>query len=563
MTGLNLAYIAAVRLLAAFLLVPVVFASLSAQVDLLPLDHPATRVLERLYHAGSIPTFPLEHLPISRRSAYDFLREASVDTNLPDALREQARWEMVELQTDAGERDKSFIIPVSSDQKSFFDAPLSSRPFTGIGWQDTATGSTIFLDPVLDGEFRYDNERSSSATILQGGVKVRGTVRDIVGFSGKATNGTIVGNDTVVRVDPRYGRSFKFGVIRAQRDIDFGSAHLRADLKGVFGEIGREQLRLGLGGERTLLFGADLPSNTDYLRIGGSVGKVSFTHIHASLLDDTTGIAVGAGGLIPQKYLATHLLSVGPFAGLRFSIGESLIYSGRPFEIGYLNPLNFIKSQEHYLRDRDNSLMYAGMSARLPKGIFLEGEFLLDDLIFSRIGEGFWGNKTAWRVGGSITGYPLQMLDFGISYTRLEPYVYSHFNKLNAYVHDGANMAGSGLDPNSSLLETRLGFWPLPNFRSELIIGLGKHGANVVRDGVVVQNVGGDIRRTFDSTSEQVVEFLAGDLETSTSFDLRIDYEILRDIYLRSRLLSRTIEREAFDTERQMQFWIGLSVGAR
>ena len=341
------------------------------QADLLPPDHPATLLLERFHRAGAIPTFPIEHLPISRRAAYDFLREAVADERLAPSMREQGEWRLVELRADLGLDKREVVIPLSGDQEEFFDNPFDSRPFTGIAWYDTGSRSTIFLDPVLDGEYRLDFERSSGAAVLQGGVRVRGTVLDHIGFSGRATNGTIVGNDTVVRVDPRYGRSFKFGVIQAQRDIDFGSAHLRADFRGFAAEIGREPIRLGVGGERTLLFGADLPSNTDYLRLQGQVGKVAFTHLHASLLDDTTGNAAGPGVTIPSKYVAAHLLSVGPFAGIRLSVGESVIYSGRPFEIGYLNPLNFFKSQEHYLRDRDNTLMYAGITASLPEGIFL------------------------------------------------------------------------------------------------------------------------------------------------------------------------------------------------
>ncbi|MCB0711542.1 MAG: hypothetical protein KDD67_04340 [Ignavibacteriae bacterium] len=563
MISLQIGYTIPVRTFIIFGFLLLSATSAEAQADLLPLDHPATLQLERFHRAGAIPTFPAEHLPISRRSALKFLEEAAAAEELSELAREQAKWMMVELRADIGEEKRVVVIPLSSDQEEFFDAPFTSRPFTGIAWYDTASRSTIFLDPVLDGEVRYDEVRNTTAAIFQGGVRIRGTALNHIGFSGRATNGTIVGNDTVVRVDPRYGRSFKFGVIQAQRDIDFGSAHLRAEFDGLFAEIGREQVRLGLGGKRTLLFGADLPSNTDYFRLGGQIGKVSFTHVHASLLDDTTGRAVGIGAEIPSKYLATHLLSVGPFAGLRFSVGEAVIYSGRQLEIGYVNPLNFIKSQEHYLRDRDNSMMYAALSASLPEHIFLEGEFLLDDLIFSNIGKGFWGNKTAWRLSADIVGLFDPMLDFGLSYTRLEPYVYSHFKTLNSYVHDGSGMAASGLDPNSSLFESKVTLWPISNLRAEITLGIGRHGANVVENGQVVRNVGGDIRRTYDSTSNEKVEFLDGTLEKSTSIDVRLDYEVLRNIYLRSHLFSRSIDRAGSGVEKQVQLWLGVSVGAR
>ena len=531
---------------------------LIAQADLLPLDHPAISVLQRIYQYGGIQSLPIEHLPISRRAALEYLQEAGADSTLSKRMREQAEWNIRELRADAGITKRSVVIPVSNTQRTVFDKPQFSEPFTGIGYYDTGTGSTIFLDPVLEAEFRYDGERSSSATILQGGLRLRGMLFNHVGFSGKATNGTIVGNDTVLRVDPRYGRSLKFGLLGAQRDIDFGSAHFRADFKGVALEIGREPLQLGVSGRQSLLLGAELPSNTDYIRLQANVGKVAFSHIHASLLDDTLGNAIGAGAQIPSKYIATHLLSVGPFGGVRLSLGEAIIYSRRPFEIGYLNPLNFIKSQEHYLRDRDNSLMYATLSATLPYGLFLEGEFLLDDLIFSRIGEGFWGNKTAWRLGGKVV---TDIVDLGVSYTRLEPYVYSHVSGINAYIHDGAILAASGLEPNSFLFEGELEFWPIPNAQATLSLGYGEHGANVVRDGQIVRNVGGDIRRTFDSFSAEIVEFLDGDLETSTTIDLRVDYEFLRNMYVRLRGSYREFDRENVGSEQETQVWVGLGIG--
>ena len=313
-----------------------------------------------------------------------------------------------------------------------------------------------------------------------------------------------------------------------------------------------------MGGRHSLLFGAELPSNTDYIRLQANIGKVSFTHLHASLLDDTLGNAIGAGAVIPPKYFASHLLSVGPIAGLRLSVGEAVIYSRRPFEIGYINPLNFIKSQEHFLRDRDNSLMYAALSASLPYGMFLEGEFLLDDLIFSRIGEGFWGNKTAWRLAGTVV---TPMVDLRASYTRLEPYVYSHVSGINAYIHDGAILAASGLEPNSFQLEGEVTYWPIPNAHATLSYSYSEHGANVVRDGQVVQNVGGDIRRTFDVHSKDVVEFLDGDLEISRVINVQFSYEFLRNFYVRLRGFHREVDGNIGGGRQETQVWMGLGIG--
>lgn len=537
-------------------------ASLTAQVDLLPIDHPATDLLRRLHRYGSGEHPAIEHLPMSRRTAYEHFRRASLDTLLPESLREDARWFARELAGDIGLASRGVVIPTASDNALLFDSITADRPFTGVAYTDTSLRSRVALDPVLDAELRYDPDRSATAIIAQGGVRLRGSLVDRFGFSAVATNGTVAGDDTVVRQDPRYARSFKFGQLGVNRDVDFGSGHARLDFELASVEIGRERVMLGHGGERTLLFGAPMPSHTDYLRLNAHVGPFDYSHIHTALLADPVGAVAGIAAAIPPKYLVAHLVSIGPFAGLRFSVGEALIYSGRSFEIGYLNPFNFLKAQEHYLRDRDNSLMYAAMTATIVDGLQVEGEFMLDDLVFSNIGKGYWGNKTAWRLAARTTAVPLDILDLEISYTRLEPYVYSHFATSNSYLHDGAMLAASGLDPNSHQVEAIAVVSATPRLRGELSVAFSEHGANESDSTGVTRNVGGDVRRGFDSLSTWGVTFLDGDLETSIGVTASVRYEIIRNVYLRARGLFRESESASGSTQTISQIWFGLHIGA-
>jgi hypothetical protein len=304
----------------------------------------------------------------------------------------------------------------------------------------------------------------------------------------------------------------------------------------------------------------------DYLRLTARLGRVSFTHLHASLLAGPESVArTGVDAVIPSKYLAAHLISFGPFAGIRGTIGESVVYSRRPFEIGYLNPLNFIKSQEHYLRDRDNSNMYAAVSINPVDRLFFEGEFVLDDLKFSEIGKGYWSNKTAWRVGARATAFPLSWSDFGVNYTRLEPYVFSHFDSANAYTHDGVTLAGAGLQPNSEMLEASLRVVPVPNLTARLSVGFVQHGANITdpaRGDSVVRNVGGDVGRTFDSTSGNTfsVTFLDGRLEKAVRLRFEAEYEPIRNLYLRL-IASHTRTESSISIPDDTQFCFGVRVG--
>ncbi len=540
-----------------------------AQAELLPLDHPATLALVRIYEYGAIPAFPREHLPISRGEAERYLAEAAAMTDLPPELRDEARHYLAELVADRSDAATKVVIPTSADQPTLWSEPLADRPLAILTYRDTTVPFRFTVEPILDGELRVDPDGGAKAFLAQGGVEMRGTVLNHVGIGARFTNGTIAGDSLLALRDLRISHSGKIGVLGQGHDIDFGSAHFRLDFGALAAEIGRERVALGGGVEESLLLGSTLPSNFDYLRLTGRFGRVSFTHIHAALLAEPNGVPAGWNADIPTKFLAAHLLSIGPFAGIRLSLGESVIYGRRPFEIGYLNPLNFLKSQEHYLRDRDNANMYAALSVNPVRGIFLEGEYLLDDLKFSEIGNGFWSNKSAWRVGAKAVAVPYGGLDIGLSYTHVEPYTYSHFDEThtNEYTHDGVILSGGDVEPNSYMIRGELRASPLAGFWIRGSLGVGEHGANVVahRPGQpdsLILNVGGDYRQTFRSAIDSpTVDFLGGVIEKKLVARLEAEYELIRSVYARGIFLINRRE-SGEQTTSDSEVWIGLRIGA-
>ncbi|MCC7437063.1 MAG: hypothetical protein IT211_01060 [Armatimonadetes bacterium] len=540
-----------------------------AQTELLPVDHPATRTLIRANQFGAIPGFPREHLPISRRDALAFLEAVVADTTLPASIRQSAAYHVGSIGTDQGETPVAVLFRTGSDSPSrlIVDDLFSDLPLAYFEFRDTAHGVRVIAEPVFSGQLRTAPNDGLQSFILQGGARLRGTLLDYVGFGARLTNGTITGDTLLALRDPRLKRAGKFGVIGQGRDVDFSSGHLRVQFGGLAAELGREPVQLGGGLEESLLLGSLLPSNFDYLRLTAQFGRFAFSHIHAALLADATlengTLPFGPFAEIPPKYVAAHLLSFGPFAGLRGSLGESVIYSGRPFELGYLNPFNFLKSQEHYLRDRDNSFMYASLSANPFDGVFLEGEFMLDDLIFGNIGTNYWGNKTAWRVGGKAVAFPIDQSDISVSYTRIEPYTYTHFDSIGAYIHDAAPLAAGGLEPNSYMIEGKVDLVILPNLTATITAAYGEHGANIVADTGLVRNVGGDIRQGFRGGSRDSYEvtFLDGDLQKSTRFRVQLEYEILRNVHIHlTGFRNATTRNQPATQAEDLQGWIGVRI---
>jgi hypothetical protein len=383
-------------------------------------------------------------------------------------------------------------------------------------------------------------------------------VLERIGFAARVTNGSIAGDSAIAARDARIARAGAFGIAGYGRDVDYATGHLRADWSLFAVEIAREPVQLGGGLERSLLVGSTGPSTYDYLRVGLNAGPFSFSHLHGAILPDIDKSVRGAGALIPSRYVAAHLLTLRVARWMRVSLGESVIYSGRPFEIGYLNPFAFLRSQEHTQRDRDNANMYASLAAAPFRGLLLEAELMLDDLRFSRIGEGYWANKTAVRVAASARAVLAQPLDFGLSYTRLEPYMYTHFSETNRYTHDVAPLAGGGLPPNSHLVLLTAGYHPLPNLGLRASFGLGEHGANVMEADSIVRNVGGDVRYTRRiGIDSDTVSFLDGRREAVEQFRVELEYEPLRNVFLRLVALSDRLGSETLSEAR-----FGIRVGA-
>ena len=100
--------------------------------------------------------------------------------------------------------------------------------------------------------------------------------------------------------------------------------------------------------------------------------------------------------------------------------------------------------------------MGGDLTVRPIEGLQFKGSFLLDDIIFSDIGKGYWSNKTAWNV--SLMYASKFNLDFGIEYARVEPYTFTHFDTLNNYTNDRM-LIGTYLNPNSDETSFFMNWW--------------------------------------------------------------------------------------------------------
>jgi hypothetical protein len=281
----------------------------------------------------------------------------------------------------------------------------------------------------------------------------------------------------------------------------------------------------------------------DLLSLQGSVGAVRYQAIVASLLGDPrfsegsdTVTVYGPGAHIDNKYLTAHSLSfmIGDDAELGFT--DMIIFSRR-FDLAYLNPFSFLKSVEHSLSDRDNGLLGAHVRVRLVPGVEIRGQVLMDDILAGRIGDGYWGNKFAWQAG-AMWAAPLGLndIDVMLEWTRVEPYMYSHFNQQNTF-STNRTILGSQIGPNSISWWGRVHWSITRDLIGDLDFQLIQRGENKYDStGNLIFNAGGDFEQSIrGNEGDRPTYVLDGQRVNVLSVSAYLQYEPWRGIQFFAR----------------------------
>lgn len=530
-------------MLKSFILVFFTFIYVSpAQVEHIPLTSPVYDFLLRAENKGYLEHNSLSSLPLQRKQIVEILNSMYTDNSISANDKSIAEFYLRELNYMPEENAVVFENEQYQDN-IFFDDILSSKD--KYFYKYTDSNSNLELKPLVKAELfstGNNNYDKKSSILLQGGARLSGTLSNSFGYYLQATNGSIVKGDRQLVTDREnsYANNVKFADLDS--DLDFTQSHVRYDNDWFYATLGREVRNVGAG-----LFQKVFISNSsqpyDAISLGARFNSFEYRFTHGSVLASPldSNIAQGFNSTIPDKFLVMHRFAFRPKWG-EIALWESVIYSNRSIDFGYLNPLSFLKSLEHALRDRDNSMMGIDATIRPFDNFQLKGSFLLDDIILSEIGNGYWSNKTAWNVAATYSfDFPV---DLGIEYSRVEPYTYSHFNPLNTYSND-RRLLGSIIQPNSDLIGFMVNYWIGEKYPITFKYFRKRHGENVIVDGELVENVGGDINQTIRPAPIDKyygVEFLDGNLVNSNIYDFTFGYEIFRNFNIKANITHEQVD---------------------
>jgi hypothetical protein len=494
-------------------------------IENIAVSHPVYDFLFRAESKGILEYFSLSDIPLQRKEILKALKIISKSNDLSENETEIINNFLKEF--DIYSQKQSVFIGQNLGQNSIYSWNIFSSDEKYIyAYQDS--NKNVRIEPLANIGYQYlKSEKTKNMTLANAGIRAAGSISSHLGYSLSVTNGRIIAGDSSLALrDKKLSQNIKFAILNS--DFDFTESNVQFDYDWFFASIGRETRLVGAGLESNLFFSDNAPPQNTF-SLGARFKSFRYKFTHSGLLSSVPDSVNQSGYnlFLNEKYSTSHRFTLLQSWG-EVSFWENIIYSDRPFDISYLNPFSFLKSVEHANRDRDNSLMGFDFSVRPINNFQIKGGFLLDDIVFEKIGDEFWSNKWAWNIA-MLTSLPFDT-DVGIEYTRVEPYTFSHFNEKNSVTNDGRYFMGQ-LEPNSEKYLLSIKYWWTNRFPLKINFSHIRHGENILnKDKSVNYNAGSDVGKSIDweRDSEQI-KFLSGNLIEYSEIGLSTGYEIIRD----------------------------------
>jgi len=225
-----------------------------------------------------------------------------------------------------------------------------------------------------------------------------------------------------------------------------------------------------------------------YFAVSSIVGSLTNWEKGSAEKSTATDPVTGAYTAISwQKMLGLQRMELFPFDWLTVS-ATSTIVGAKRFELGYFSPLLFSVMYQNQLADIDNLAVQIDGSVRIPRIGKFYGSFYADEMEITHLEELFTKarNMFALQGGAKIPLPGLPFLTLTAQYTKIEPFVYSHYPtwypdyrlRVDAsYTQDGENL-GYYLPPNSDEFLLKIEAMPAPDWRASLQYSFVRHGDN-------------------------------------------------------------------------------------
>ncbi|OGS35458.1 MAG: hypothetical protein A2293_16040 [Elusimicrobia bacterium RIFOXYB2_FULL_49_7] len=333
-----------------------------------------------------------------------------------------------------------------------------------------------------------DNGTSYNTLLLYGGM--RGVIQDKIAFFALAE----VGNESSNRkrypphdYNPEHGypyNIFRDSVASDKKSWDTFESGLFFESKTYGLSLSVDKMKWGPAQFSPLLLSGNWPPMGS-LRAYANLSRFHYLQT----------INLIKGERFRDKFLFAHRVECQLPWNIQAAVNEAVVYGDRTpdgdttrpewsafdersLDAIYAIPFVPYFFAQHYNGDRDNTLLSFDLSVHPMDGLEFYSELLIDDLKSpASFFEKKWYNKWGLTLG-SRYALPLLFADmiFSAEYSRIEPWVYTHFfGESHRFRHYGSPI-GSFLGPNSDGLFLRLELMPHRRTSAALSFSQTRHG---------------------------------------------------------------------------------------
>jgi hypothetical protein len=521
--------------------------SLFAQASLVPVYHGVYDWLHYQRVRGNAPLYNYEALPLTRGQITRLLKDMN-PTDLSRGDNHVRSSYLREFSVDSLRKYEDFTLIQGEDKiyNRLRDLIFSDEEPHVYVWDDE--NATIAFDwfPGRGAVFVTDGENKfSSPYYTIGGIRSYGTFWGLLGYHFEQWRAVQVGDSEAFSYLPFLSRNAKF--LRPS-----GSTPNKHHLENFVGlqyrylslHIGRGTLKYGVGDRNNLSFSREsipfdwvrLNINSKYFKYSAIYGGLSWEPGQRNT--PLEGYPGEYTRVSPQRWVVHHRFQFQPAHWITFGFYETNLFSNRPLDLAFINPVNNLSIMEWEQYDKGNG--FAGFEGTLRPllGLELFGEILIDDLGDAKDIFRWEKQKAANSTFGRQLGLRYAFIfgtQLSVDYQRMEPAIYSHKYILNSYVEKGFSL-GSQVGPNGDELSFGLTQWLSHRTKVAIRYDYNRQGLNYFDDNGEFVDVGGDILESYKLDENlrpfKPSVFLAGDLHRWDRYTIEATYQPWRGITL-------------------------------
>jgi hypothetical protein len=412
--------------------------------------------------------------PVERKHVFSLLQELNSNKNLNEVEKKELAFYIAGFKLEDSSFMPNKIVPPSFSH--FFKKPFDQQHL--FLYKDKDFG--FLVDPLIIVNQSFINGHSLNTQAT--GFQFLGYAGKHIGFQFSFQDINERGHIDTIRLDNELP-----GIVRKQSTNPklFNYSQMNATLSYKFNKgnivVGQDQNIFGYGRSGNLVLSDKSPAYPFYAFNYQPTKWFKFNYMHAWLqsgvIDSAASYSTGNsvyGGLrekyIP-KFYAIHSVEITAMPGLKFNVGESIVYSDQ-LELPYMLPVTFFKAFDNQkyndnILTGSNGQIFLGFSSRNQiKRTHIYGQLFIDEIrIGSMFNAGTSRNQLGYQAGLSIADALIPNLTLSSEYTRINPFVYRNFIPAQNYTNSNFTL-GDWMGANSDRL------WLSANYRPKAQLSL-------------------------------------------------------------------------------------------